>query len=111
MKDKKGQALIEFILILPIFLFILLGTFDFGNIFYQRYQLEDKVEELMELYKQNKITEIDTYINQDNIVFKYEKENNKINFIITKEIKINTPGLDLILGSPYRVTISRSLYE
>lgn len=34
MKKKKGQALVEFALMLPIILFLLLGIVDFGRILY-----------------------------------------------------------------------------
>ena len=44
MLNKKGQALIEFIIILPIFLILVMGIFDFGNIMYQRYKLENSFD-------------------------------------------------------------------
>ena len=37
MKDNHGQALIEFIIIIPVLLFILFAIVDIGNIIYQKY--------------------------------------------------------------------------
>ena len=36
MKSKKGQALVEFIIILPILIFILLAVVDYGMISYTK---------------------------------------------------------------------------
>jgi len=33
-RDKKGQAMVEFALILPLLLFLLMTIFEFGNIFH-----------------------------------------------------------------------------
>ena len=33
MKNSKGQALVEFIIVLPILLLIIMAIIDFGNIF------------------------------------------------------------------------------
>ena len=37
--NKKGQALVEFILILPVLLLIIIGMIDIGNIFLSKYDL------------------------------------------------------------------------
>ena len=49
--NKKGQALIEFVIILPIFLLLVMGVLDFGNILYQKYKLENSVDYITDLYK------------------------------------------------------------
>ena len=50
MKSNKGQALVEFIMIIPIFIFILLAIVDFGNIIYQKYQLENNIDTIADMY-------------------------------------------------------------
>ena len=37
--NKKGQALIEFILIMPIFLILIMSLIDVGNIYIKKYEL------------------------------------------------------------------------
>ena len=39
MKNNKGQALVEFIIILPIFLLLIISVIDFGNIISKKYFL------------------------------------------------------------------------
>jgi len=40
--NKRGQALIEFVLILPLFIFLLFAVYDFGMIFSVKNTLEKK---------------------------------------------------------------------
>ena len=39
--NKKGQALIEFIIILPIFIMIMLAVFDYVRIYSEKSNLEN----------------------------------------------------------------------
>ena len=55
-KNSKGQALIEFILILPILLILTIGIFDLFNMQNQKYELSNDLDYVSELYingKQN----------------------------------------------------------
>ena len=54
MKNKKGQALVEFVIILPIFIFMLLSIIDIGKIIYFRNQLVSELNEVVDLYKNQK---------------------------------------------------------
>ena len=58
MKDNKGQALVEFVLIVPILIFILLALIDIGNVIINKYKLEDNLSTIVELYQNNKHDEI-----------------------------------------------------
>ena len=49
--NNKGQALIEFVLILPVFLFILFAIIDFGMIFSTKSNLESDSTDIVSLYK------------------------------------------------------------
>jgi Flp pilus assembly protein TadG len=44
-RPRRGQALIEFALILPIFLMIVFGTLDIGRIVFLKAELENAVRE------------------------------------------------------------------
>ena len=50
MKDK-GQALIEFVLILPVILLILLYIIEFGRITLKKQQLESNMDLIVNLYE------------------------------------------------------------
>lgn len=110
MKDK-GQALIEFVLVLPILLLILCALIDFGMIFYNKYTLENELDYIIDLYKNENEARITSYAQEKNFKASYVVENNDIIFTITKDIKINTPGLNKVLGNPYKLKISRTIYE
>ena len=81
MKDNKGQALVEFVLIVPILIFILLALIDIGNVIINKYKLEDNLSTIVELYQNNKHDEINTLAENKGIVVSYNNRqlyNNKI---------------------------------
>ena len=49
--NKKGQALVEFVLILPVFLMILFAVVDFGNLLYRKNQLENVSTDIVRLIR------------------------------------------------------------
>ena len=112
MLGKKGQALVEFILILPVFIMLLLSVVDFGRIFVNKNELEtalglindiDKTiideENIRYLVNKNKTNKIEVSISQI--------ENGYYTVTLTRKINIITPGLNLILSSPYEISASR----
>lgn len=111
---KKGQALIEFIIILPILLLLMFGVSDYVRIALLKSDIASLLTDTKELYKEGKtIKEIEEFINE-NIDASLEITNTNNEYItltITKEIEFFTPGLSKILGSPYVVSASRSFYE
>ena len=51
--NRKGQALIEFVLILPVFLMILFLVIDFGTIYVAKMKLESTSTEIIDSYYDN----------------------------------------------------------
>ena len=51
MGNKKGQALIEFVIILPIFVFMILAVIDLGKILYFGNILESKMDNVITMNK------------------------------------------------------------
>ena len=45
--NKKGQALIEFIIILPIFIMLMLAVFDYVRIYSEKSNLESVIEDVI----------------------------------------------------------------
>lgn len=105
--NRKGQALIEFVLILPVLILILFIIFDFGNIFYSKYELQNQSMEIVRLVKDKKTKEeiIDIYSKIDIDINTYKEDYKKIT--ITKEIDLITPLLDNILDNPYLIEVER----
>ena len=109
MKKNSGQALIEFVIILPIILVILLYILEFGRITLKKYELESNMELIKELYKNHKQDEINNYINSNNIIISYEKNNDLTTITIKKNIKTNMPLINKILGNT--IETKRTMYE
>ena len=106
--NRKGQALIEFVLILPIFILILFATVDFGLILSKKNELENISVDVVSMIKSNKsINEISSMY--PDISINEESNNGYTKVIISKEVDIMTPGLNLILGNPYKIEIERSI--
>lgn len=105
--NRKGQALIEFVLILPVLILILFIIFDFGNIFYSKYELQNQSMEIVRLIKDNKTIEdiTDIYSKIDIEINNYKDDYKKIT--LTKELDLITPLLDNILDDPYLIEVER----
>lgn len=104
--NRKGQALVEFVLILPVFILILFAIIDFGTILSKKSELENKSMDIVLLI--NNGTDI------EDIKLKYTDldisltENGKYKEIkITENVDIITPGLNLILDDPYEIVVER----
>ncbi len=109
-RTNKGQALIEFVFILPIFLFMMLAMFDIGKIFYFKSELTNYLEDVISMYEtQMSKKDIEKKIQgQDQkIDLVFEKDGKYTNIELTKDIEIITPGLNLIFENPYQIKVKR----
>ena len=109
--NKKGQALIEFILILPIILIILVYLIDIGNIFMQKYELNNNLETITELYQNNDLKELHTYTAKEEINYEEETNGNLVTIKLAKKINLTAPGLSNILGKNYKIVTTKTIYK
>ena len=109
--NRKGQALVEFVLILPVFIFLLFAVYDFGMIFSTKNKIENDSTDITLLYKNGETIEnIRTMYKGINI--DVSREDNYDVVTVRDNVKILTPGLNRILGNPYKVEVKRYLpYE
>ena len=111
-RNTKGQALIEFILILPILLILTIGVFDLFNIQNKKYDLENDLDYITELYMNNNEDEINTYLNKNDITLEKNINGEFIELKLTRKVKLITPLLDKVLDNPTIISVKRSvLYE
>ena len=104
--NKKGQALVEFVLILPVFILILFAIVDFGTILSKKNELEnDSIDIVLLINNGTNIDEIKSKYSDLDIDLKDVDKYTEIK--ITKSINIITPGLNLILGNPYKIIVER----
>ncbi len=104
--NRKGQALVEFVLILPIFIFILFSIVDFGMILNKKSQLENVSVDIISRFKNNDSIE-DIKKSYDDLLINFDSNDVDIVITITAEVDIMTPGLNLVLGDPHKITIER----
>ncbi len=106
--NRKGQALVEFVLILPIFILILFAVVDFGMVLNKKNELENVSIDITQMIKnKDTINEIKEYYPDLSIDI---KEGEKYTVVsISEEVDIITPGLNLIFGDPYRVSVERTV--
>lgn len=111
MKNNKGQALVEFIIVLPIFLLLIISVIDFGNIIFKKYSLENDLDTITDMYSKGDYINIDSYVSKRNIKISYEEEMEFININLSKNVKVASPMLNLVLGKTYEITTSKSVYK
>ena len=104
---NKGQALIEFVLILPVILLIIMYLVDASKIISYKTSIENDMNIIVNLY-QNK-EELNKYITDNNIDVSYDTINNLTTITISKDTKYTMPSLNNILGN--KIETKRTIYE
>lgn len=104
--NRKGQALVEFVIILPIFILLLFAIVDFGMIFSKKNELENiSVDVIAMIRNDSDIVDIRDLYSDVNIDM--NSDDKYIKIVISTDVDIMTPGLNRILGNPYNVKIER----
>jgi Flp pilus assembly protein TadG len=107
MKNSNGQALVEFVLILPVILIILMYLIDASKIISYKTSIENDMNMVVNLY-QNKEA-LNKYIADNNIDVSYVTDNNLTTITIKKDTKYTLPSLNNILGR--KIEAKRVVYE
>ncbi len=108
--NKKGQALVEFVIILPVFLILVLGIIDVGNILYNKTKLESLLTEAILKYDAGKNeNEILDDLDEEDLKFFVDLNGDVKIYHLSKEIDIITPGLNLVFDNPYLLEVKRSI--
>lgn len=104
---NRGQALVEFVIVLPILMLLILGAIDFGNILYKKYILENDLDYVVELVQKEDTVAMEAYLKKQGITSSIEEKNNQTSITVFKNISVITPGLNRILGNPYKIEANR----
>ena len=100
--NKKGQALVEFVLILPILIFMILAFVDISRLMIMKNHLETLLSEV----------KIDTTnINDKEYEVKVIRVDMEQEVMIELKscLETTTPGLNKILGDPACVSTSKTI--
>ena len=113
--NRKGQALVEFVIVLPILIILLFSTIDFGLIIYNKSKLENKLNEVVNMIKNGESdSNIKEFINKDQTrktTYKIVQDDKYITVKLFTSIEILTPGLNKVLDNPYKISVSRVIYD
>ena len=105
--NRKGQALVEFVLILPVLILILFVIFDFGNIFYSKYDLQNQSSDIIKLMINGKDSDdIKKVYDKFNIVVSEYNDDYRL-ITISKKVDLITPMLSLVIDDPYVIKVER----
>lgn len=114
MNKKRGQALVEFIIILPVLIMLFFGAIDFGRIILRKNELESIMSDTVDLYKNGSTyEELETFLkenNKTNTITVTNKDNKYVEFKLESEVNFITPGLGKIIGNPYKASTTRVIY-
>lgn len=111
MLNNKGQALVEFIIIVPILIFIIMAIIDFGNITIRKMRLENNLDTVISLYKKQDFEEIQNLTTSEKFDFSYDSNQDTTTITLNQNIKILTPFLNIILGNDYLLETRRVIYN
>lgn len=98
--NKKGQALIEFILIIPLFIMLMLSAVDGVRIFQEKMQLESLMEEVV----------LDEKVKLNDAKLNKKLLDDKVEYKLSKNISLSSPLLTVILDKNYEVSVKRTIY-
>ena len=78
MLNKKAQALIEFVLLLPVLIIIVFSAIDVFNLYLKKQELANKLDDEIKLIEKNKETVVDLEKNleEDNIEITFKETEN-----------------------------------
>lgn len=112
MKNNKGQALVEFIIIMPILIMLFVSIFDMGIIMLNKYKLENELDTIISYYNNNDEDVMNAYASSKDIsIYKQRKNNNMINIKISYDLELNTPLIKKIMGDNFKIETDRTIYE
>ncbi len=111
--NKKGQALVEFVIILPILLLILMSILDIGRIIINKNRLEDELYDVVKFYEDNyTYEEIKKEIDKDTDIKITNNDGKEIIISLNKKMELITPGLNILLDNPYVIEAKKVIsYE
>lgn len=108
MRNNKGQALIEFILVLPVLLFTIMALIDVASLFFSKYKLEDDLDQVVAFYEEGKMEQMQEYAKSKNIEISLYENSTFATIKLTKTQKMNTPVLKKHLN---KIETERNVYS
>lgn len=114
--NLKGQALVEFVMVIPVIVFLLFSSFNFLKIVYEKTKLEGIMNDCIGYLENNEqFEEVNNKIKKNDkdlsLELKYQ-DDGYLKIKLSKNLVILTPGLNFIIDNPYKVKVERFIeYE
>ena len=109
--NRKGQALVEFILVLPVLLIIIIALVDVGNIYIKKYELNKDLEIVKEFKEKNEEQKLLEYVTNEDIEYEESTEGELKILTLKKKVKVGAPILSKIIGNNYKVEARTPILE
>lgn len=110
MINKKGQALVEFVIIMPIIMMMIFVIIDFSNVFYQKNYLENITNDVVRLKEHGKSDEYIKNNTDKNIKIEYKPSGEFEQITISKDITLVTPFSSMFFKNPYTIKTERTVF-
>ncbi|MCI9110451.1 MAG: pilus assembly protein [Bacilli bacterium] len=108
--NKKGQALVEFILILPVILMVFMALIDIGSIFVQKIDLNNSMNTVSDLYQNGDKKELMAYVAKENLKYDETLTGDMVTLMLKKNVTVSAPILSNVLGKKYQIETSKVVY-
>ena len=108
--NKKGQALVEFVIILPIIMMIIFVIIDFSNVFYQKNYLENMTNDVVRLKEHGKSDEYIKNKTDKDIKISFERDGDSQKIIVSKNINLVTPFSNMFFKNPFTIKTERIVF-
>lgn len=109
--NRKGQALVEFILILPVILMVFMALIDIGSIFIQKMDLNSSMGTVSELYRNADKKELLAYVAKEDLIYDEAVSGDMVKITLKKNIEVSAPLLSNVLGKNYKIEASKVIYS
>ena len=108
MINRRGQALIEFVLLLPIIVILIFSSIDVLNLVFKKNELNTKLNDEILLVEKGKesITDLEIRLESKNIDITFKQKDNYVTVIAKEEIKWTSPITSAILNK-FTITAKR----
>ena len=103
--NKKGQALVEFVIILPIAMLLIFSIIDLGRLLYAKndlYKNGNDIDEIKNAVKKENDYDVDIDISQ---------RDDYTLVVVKRDLKPITPGLNYIADKVFNIEASRVVYN
>lgn len=108
--NKKGQALVEFVIIMPIIMMIIFVIIDFSNVFYQKNYLENVTNDVVRLKEHGKNDEYIKKKTDKDIQISIKNNGDTKKIIVSKDINLVTPFSNMFFKNPFTIKTERIVF-